>query len=494
MKNNNKKTIALFLSNKNDYPILAGLTAGLYPIFFYFSNNYTLINTWGHVAYFVFFFLIVPALVFFIAHKIFKLSRFAKLRKYVLPFLNMFTFLFLLIVCLCAGIQPVLMFLAFAFAALFAFFLYKDFKKVMAFQLILAVLGLIWLIPNLIAQINYSKAWQEQPDAIENAVFKKKPNVYFIQPDGYANFSELKKGHYDYDNSAFEGFLKEEGFKNYPGFRSNYTSTLSSNSSVFMMKHHYYNNGSAFNEPINARNVIISENPVLNIFENNGYKTHFISELPYLLINRPAMGYDFCNFDYDRLSYISTGLGERQDILKPLADNLKTAWETPKFFFIEIFDPGHISSTSAGTDGAQEERTEWLQGLERANDLLRETVTLIKSRDPNGLIIIMADHGGYVGFDYTDQKQEKTQDETLIHSMFSANLSIHWPNGMVPVFDGSFVSSVNFFRILFAYLSENQSYLSHLQDNSSYITIYKDAPKGIYKYIDDSGNITFEKL
>ena len=61
-----------------------------------------------------------------------------------------------------------------------------------------------------------------------------------IQPDGYVSFSELKKGYYNYDNTDFEQWLSHQGFSLHHNFRSNYYSTLSANSSLFAMKHHYY--------------------------------------------------------------------------------------------------------------------------------------------------------------------------------------------------------------------------------------------------------------
>src|SRR5690606_4980622 len=148
-------------------------------------------------------------------------------------------------------------------AVLLAFLLRKFFKKIIAFELILALIGIFTLAPVVWKQLNYSKEWMEQPDNIESAIFKKRPNIYFIQPDGYVNFSELKKGNYNIENSQFESFLAENNFKTYPNFRSNYAATLPTNSAVFMMKHHYYNEGSDFTETINARNVVISDNSVL---------------------------------------------------------------------------------------------------------------------------------------------------------------------------------------------------------------------------------------
>src|SRR5690606_8842540 len=127
-------------------------------------------------------------------------------------------------------------------------------------QLILAVIGLFSLVPVISKNLNYSKDWMQQPDNIENVVFNKKPNVYYIQPDGYANFSELGGGYYNFDNSEFETFLEQNSFKSYADFRSNYDATLASNSSIFMMKHHFYSASAGSGEVARARNIILGDN------------------------------------------------------------------------------------------------------------------------------------------------------------------------------------------------------------------------------------------
>ncbi len=58
---------------------------------------------------------------------------------------------------------------------------------------------------------------------------------------------------------SFENFLINHIFKYYEDFRSNYASTLSSNSATFMMKHHYYFNEKNFSEAIKTRDIIITQ-------------------------------------------------------------------------------------------------------------------------------------------------------------------------------------------------------------------------------------------
>lgn len=476
------------------FPLITAIAAGLYPLLFYYTNNYKMINSWGHLGYFVSIFILAPIVVFFIANKVSKIIFFKKLQPFALPFLNFFFFFFFVNIALYAGFSWLRTFIVLGIAVLLTFLLRKYFKKIIAFQFILAVIGIFTLTPVVFKQLNYSKEWMKQPDAIETAIFKKKPNIYFIQPDGYVNFSEMKKGHYNIDNADFETYLEESNFKSYPNFRSNYASTLPTNSALFMMKHHYYNNGSDFTETIDARNVIVSDNSVLRILKNNGYRTFFLTEQPYFLTNKPKLGYDFCNFSTKEISFVTTGIGNPQDVIEPFKNYMKTYPEGPNFFFIEIFNPGHITNTIDDSKGVEGEREHYIESLQESNKKLRLLTKNILENDPEALIVIMADHGGFVGMTNTGESYTKSTDRDFVNSIFSTILSIHWPKGEVPEFDGKLKTSVNLFRILTAYLSENDLYLANLQPDESYIIINFGAPQGVYEYINGAGDVVFKKF
>ncbi len=493
MATKTKQGIPGHLNNEKWLPVVAALASGLYPVIFYYTNNYSLINSWKHLGFFIVFFLVVPVLTFLVISKLFKTPKLKKWDKHILPFLNIFSFFMFIQLCLYAKTQWLFSSIIFVAALLFGIYLYAYLKKVIAIQLLLVVVGLFWLFPTIKTQLTYSSQWSIQPDDIEEVVFKKRPNIYYIQPDGYVNYSEMDKGYYNVDNTEFWNFLEENNFKSYPDIRSNYTSTLVSNSATFSMMHHYYNNGFNFTEIANAREIIISKNPVLDIFKNNNYKTHFIAEISYLLNNFPEMGYDACNFDYDDIAFITDGFKREEDILKPIEAFLDVDKERSKFFFIEIFKPGHVSSKEHETTGAAKELELYKKNLKIANKRLVRVIDLIQERDPEGLIMIMADHGGYAGYDHMLEIRKKTSDRDLLYSAFSTQLSIKWPHGEAPKFDTKFKTGVNVFRILFSHLSEEEKYLENLQNEGSYTIIEEDAPKGVYKVIDDEGNVTFEK-
>lgn len=475
---------------------VAAIAAGLYPLIHYYNSNLTLINS---IPQFVFLFscyLLIPILVFWIFNNpvLDKIKVLKPYKPYLIPILNLCTFAFLIILDIYGMKQKKLMLLVIMIAVIIAVILYRYFYKVVVFQLLLALVGLISFMPKLYAGLTYSLDWTEQPDQIEVVQFKKTPNIYVIQPDGYASFSELKKGHYKIDNSQFESFLKDNEFQVYESFRSNYISTLSSNASLFAMKHHYYQSAQkSTRELYNARDFIVGDNPVHRILKRNGYKTSLIIENAYFLANQPNVKYDYCNIALDEISYMSRGFDIKKDVISDLENAMSQSSPNKNFYFIEKNSPSHIASKKHKSLGKVKEREKYIKKLGEVNIWLEKIISTIQLKDQNALIVIVADHGGFVGMDATEESKVKQTDEDLITSIFASALAIKWPKG-----DNSseieFNTSVNLFRGLFSYLSEDLKYLNHFQDNKSYTFIEKGAASGIYELIDANGNVTFNKV
>ncbi len=487
-----RKLVNNYLANDKQYPTIIAIASGLYPLLYCYSRNFSLVNSVDHLLFFIVAFIVLPIVVF---NTVYWLLKKAKLKRYgrnVLAFFNVFTFLYLIKTITFFGLHLKKTLLVIIVAILFSIFLKKYLKKLILFQYVLAFIGLLSLTYIIYNNLKTSNEWQNQPDNIVDVKFKVKPNVYVIQPDGYVNFSEIDKGFYNFNNDSFKLFLETKGFTVYPDFRSNYSTTLSSNSSAFMMKQHYYNNKVSSFEIYNGRDMIVSENPVLEIFKNNGYKTHFITETGYMLFNRPRMGFDYCNIDYTSIPFVNPGISNPVDIITPLNTAITEDNNIPKFFFLQILKPWHINSRKTATSDKAVEKEKWIESLKEANRKLTKIIKIIKKQDSDALIIIMADHGGYVGMNYTDESEEKSQDRDFIYSIFSSQLAIHWPQNNKPRFNAKFKSSVNTFRLLFSYLSKDETYLKNLQPDESYMVIKKGTTPGIYKYIDNNGEVTFE--
>lgn len=490
-----RNTVINFLKSDTDYVILTAIAAGLYPLLYCFNKNFTLVNSWSQLCFYLLLYLAFPVLVGLFSYCFLpkKNSLFAKYKGYILPILN-FTFFVLLILVSTYGIrEKKITLLVCTIAFILAIVFNKQYKKIVVLQLLLAVLVIPSLVNKVYKAVNYSSDWMLAKDNISQVIFKKKPNVYYIQPDGYANFSELKKGNYNYNNSNFESYLKDKNFKSYANYRSNYFSTLSSNSSLFAMQHHYYNSPNKKSaELYNSRQIIAGNNPVVKIFKKNNYKTNLMLEHSYLLVNRPKLEYDYSNVDYTDISFLARGFEVEKDLAEDLSIAIDTNSNTNNFYFIEKLSPGHITTVLSGVNEIESERENYLTRLAETNEWLKKVIDIIEAKDKNALIIIAADHGGYVGLNATAEARIKQENTKNVKSVFTSVLSIKWPNE-APEIDVNFKTPVNFFRILFSYLSDDEQYLNYLEADKSYLIIKQGAPFGVYQVINDEGDVVFNK-
>lgn len=490
---NNNKTSFSFKQFK--FPVLLGVAAGLYPLFFYYTNNFTLVSSLKQLLFFVGLFLAVPVGVFVFVQVATKNQKVLLWRERVFTFFSIAFFLNFIQICLLASITLAYTIIAVLAAVATAYLLFKHLRKIMVLQYVLAIIGLFSLAPIVYKQVTYSSDWMQQPDDIVSVTFQQKPNVYYIQPDGYVNFSEVDKGAYRYDNSVFKKYLQENNFTVYDNFRSNYTATLISNASMFAMKHHYNSYGFNLSEVINGREIVVTKNPVLDIFKNNGYTTHFLPEWPFFLTSFAEMGYDRCNFTLEEdVSFVGKGYYKQKDIVAPLQQFIAEDPNTPKYFFLQVFSPGHVAFYEKDSKGVAEERKQYLKRLEETNSKLEQLIDIIVANDPTALIAILADHGGYVGLDYMEQIHSKTTSRDNLYSGFSTQLAIRWPEGTVNTYKSKLKTNVNLFRVLFSHLSDRPEYLENLEEDASFLTIEKGAPKGVYKCIDSTGAVVFTKI
>ena len=483
-----------FIETNKQYPFLIALSSGLYPLLFYYNANYTLINSWSQFTFFVALFLMFPTVIFYFIYFLSrKIDLLQKFKNHIFTVLNFSWFGFLLLL-ITKGIKVNFLVVILLSAFGLGIFFRKHLHKIIVLQLFLAAFVSLQLVPDIYTNFTYSDAWKNQADDIENMVFKTRPNIYLIQPDGYASFSELSKPPYNFDNSDFDTYLNHKKFKSYQNFRSNYYSTLSSNSSLFSMKHHYYNTpNKSSNEVYNSRDHIVGKNPVLSILKNNDYKTFLLLHKSYLLVNRPKLAYDYCNIDYSELSFLARGFAIEKEIVEDLTHLVKTNTTTNNFFFIEHMSPGHVTPNKLDSKGIEGERQIYLDKLKESNLWLKSIISSIEENDKDALIIILADHGGFVGLEYTMETKIKQNNEAVVKSIFTTAFAVKWPDGTAPNYDGKLKTNVNLFRVLFTYLSGDESYLENLEEDKSYLKIHYGAPFGVYETIDENGNVVFDR-
>lgn len=481
-----RERLLAFIESDKDVPLLAGLSVGFYILLFYYSRNFALAYSWHQFLFFAGYFVVLPVVALFGGCKLLKLMNLQRWQKHFL-FTGMVAFFMLFLLQLNYTIEHKKIILP--VTVIIAALLSLKFSRYYKFFILLLVFMSVFNIKPLAAvaykTVGLSDEWQQLPDDIEQAVFKSKPNIYYIQPDGYTSFRNLRENkHYDFDNSQYEAFLKDNGFTLYDDYRSNYYSTLLSNSATFAMRHHFIQ---ADVDMYGAREVIAGDNPVLRILKNNGYKTSFITENPYVVMSRPRLGYDFCNISYDEIPYFGDGfIAVKKDVSTDLKKQMESATGSGNFYFIESFNPSHITTFKANSR-AEAERDKYIARLKQANKWLQGLISHITGKDPNALIIIGADHGGFAGFDYTLQIYDPTSDESLVHSAYGSQLAIRWNDPASSQYDDNLKSGINLFRTVFSFLSKDARYLKNSEDNSSYARL--DGPQKVHKYIDDSGKV-----
>jgi hypothetical protein len=335
--------------------------------------------------------------------------------------------------------------------------------------------------------------WTQAPSDLEGVIFKKSPNVYMIQPDGYVSEEMMNGQLYNHKTDMFD-WLRSNDFKVYPNFRSNYPASLSSNSSMFAMKQHYFG-GSVFHsiETPRAREFIVGESPVISTFKKNGYRNYFIVQDEYFQQNRREQAFDYYNIAIDEIPSFCNGNMVKKVVFEDLKFAMKKEKSAqPKFFFIEKLLPHHVHF-HAPENRIEAERKEYLEKIDEVTLWLKEVVNHIQKEDPSAIIIVLADHGGWVGLENYNQ-MFSTSDEDAINSIYANISAIKWNGNLIEGFDEGLTSNVNLFRVLFSVLSENKSYLDNLEDDASYnLRVGNPFTKKVYKVIDDKGQIVNEK-
>ncbi|MFV0541274.1 MAG: sulfatase-like hydrolase/transferase [Aestuariibaculum sp.] len=481
-----------FLDSTKNIPWLIGLSAGIYPYLKYYNSNFTLINSVRHFVAFALLFLIAPILLsYFIKIAIAKRPRLKKFEMLLFSLVNYSCFVLLAIISVW-GLETDILIVGLAIALALAFLLKNHLKKVIVFQLLMALLVAPRLIPNLYNQFLTTDNWLHLPDDILSVKFKETPNIYFIQPDGHVNQKTLENELYKSSSDLYE-WLKENHFKVYDGFRSNYPSSVVSNASIFAMKQHYF--GETFFPAIEmprVRTVINGSNSVISILKNNGYANYFLAEDEYFQMDFAKNKYDYQNIAEKEISLFSSGEDVVKDVYKDLENILSTHMEStkPKFFFIEKLLPHHVHFKKS----VEDERHDYLIKIKEADIWVKKIVNLINEKDPNAIIILAADHGGWLGIENFDEFHSTTE-KLLINSIFSTLCAIKWNGIENSKYDEELKTNVNLFRVLFSALSKNQTYLNHLEENGSYqLRKRKIIGMSAYTVIDEKGNVVSEKL
>jgi hypothetical protein len=323
-------------------------------------------------------------------------------------------------------------------------------------------------------------------------VFKKRPSIYLIQPDSYVNIASLSKPPFNIDVSPFLTELQERNFTLYDHFRSNFDSTLPSNLALFRTKNHGYEGvyGTNKSEMLAARHGILQSNFVLDTLHHNGYESYMLPNSRYLMVEGcgfkhcPEIGSPAWIWYYSSVSdvYLSVRSFLSSEERSTRLEKIMEEEPSPRFVFLEDDSkPGHISSILPIPPPTPEQ---WVQITEQqrksyerkvveiTNKWLIDLVTLIDSKDPESIIIIMSDHGPSLGNKCLLCPREVESidelNEAQRYASFGSFLAIRWPREYRSELDDKIKTTVNFFPLLFSWLTDS-NYQFEPQPDSSYL-------------------------
>lgn len=486
-----KKREAIVKSDK-DVPLLAGFIIGLYPLLFFYSNNYPFVNHWQHFLVYTAIYIVLPCCITVISYFIFnRIPPLKPYKKHLLFVLLIFlTSVFMCQVLYFTFKKKILLGIL-ILSCLLSIKLYHQYKRIIFIIVILMLFPMFKCFIHIYEHIRPSQ-WTKIEDTIVKAKFIIKPNVYMIQPDGYVSRKVLEAEPYSYKTDFYD-WLAVNDFTVYNNFNSNYPASITSNASMFAMKHHYFDDVLFPDIEMPKGRKTIMDNNAVAIFKNNGYETFYIAQEEYFQQNKIEGNYDHYNIKTSEIPLFTRGGKLVKNVNKDLEDGMAFVSEKPKFFFVEKVLPHHIHFDAPQANRIKTERQLYINKLEEANAWLKKTVAMINAKDSNAVIIILADHGGWVGMQDFNEFY-KTNDRSLINSTFGNLAAIQWKGINHLPYDAKLKSNVNVFRVLFACLSENKSYLDHMEGDASF-NLRPDNffSKTVYKLIDQEGKVVNKK-
>lgn len=337
----------------------------------------------------------------------------------------------------------------------------------------------------------------EEIAVYQGVELSQKPNIYCICLESYHNFAAMQEL-YDFDNHAFREFLETNEFSVEEGIYANYWHTMSSLHSFMRMGHHYATGTFGVHDSLYARGFVSGSrtyyNPVLQILKRNGYSIAYL--LPSDYYYRPGAGL----VDVSLLAQswplaplkvsLPRFIGREPDTVVPeykkRVGEAVAAWprNTPAFFFIKLGLEHAAQDYDYRVDRA-DFVTHYVRNIPPSNASIEALCRQIIEKDPEGIILLMGDHGAQSykvrqrGFQETAQL-DGLPSERLADDVYAVLLAIRWGEGQDTV-QYPYRSLANVMRFVFYRLSHDESLLATAAPDDSYLM-----GKGVlYRVVED---------
>lgn len=293
------------------------------------------------------------------------------------------------------------------------------------------------------------------------------PDIYYVILDSYAHPEILKKV-YNFDDTEFITFLKDNGFIIAEKSHSNYRHTFLSLSSSLNMKYLNYLSDELDTESRNYHKVyqMVDNNDVMKIFRSQGYMIINFASVDGVTGNIESADINLC----EKNEYLDSQfliMLIRKSILNPIYLELNdeyinerdrcvinelpilhTKIEKPIFVFSHILIPhppyrfGPDGENFSYDDTINTEPIEiigYLNQVEFTNKIVQSVVIKILESNPNSIIIIQSDTGTSL---YGDIESEamKRKMKILNAIYLPENIKIDFYDSITPV---------NTFRLVF---------------------------------------------
>ena len=110
-----------FLNNDKQFPTVIAIAAGLYPMLYRYSRNFSLVNSGSHLLFFLVVFIGIPIVVYNISYWLLKRAKLVRFSTGLSALFNVFSFLFFIKTIIYFGLHLkktlLVIFLAILFAA-----------------------------------------------------------------------------------------------------------------------------------------------------------------------------------------------------------------------------------------------------------------------------------------------------------------------------------------------------------------------------------------
>ncbi|MFT7675166.1 MAG: hypothetical protein ACI845_003586 [Gammaproteobacteria bacterium] len=314
--------------------------------------------------------------------------------------------------------------------------------------------------------------------------FTSAPNIYLIVPDSYPSNPFLQT-FFNFDNSQFSENLQAQGFTLYDDYFAAYARSIPSMHSMLAMQHSYLNN-SIGEDSVNLREVIGGTgNPVVSILKQNGYRSAYLHETHYLVRGHCVI--ETCLPVWSQLDALKRDAEDffklrlpinRSDynVWHAMQDQIAATDENSRTFTYKHFMDMHSNAKGYQRRKANRVpkfRKTFPAKLEKVNKILLNEIELIAKKDPSAIIVIVSDHGTWAGAQRS--KTGLTENETM--DKLNVFLAIKWGTTYDGRYDSQIKSSVNLFRYLFAWLSQDDAILETLKKDDGYFKLKENVWK-----------------